>query len=272
MDATERKPAMAGVFGRAAATYDAVGLDYFGVFGAELVRRAGVRPGEVVLDLGAGRGAVTLPAARAVGPDGRVVAGDLAPEMVELLAADTADLGNVEVSVMDAEDPGLPPASVDVVLASMVVFMLPDPVAALRRYRELVRAGGRVGVTTFTGPDAAWEPLGRILDAASPPFLRGDPDAGPGPVGTPERLAETLRGCGFRDVTVEVVSHEFVFDSADQWWAWSWSHGRRVLFEVLGPEGLERLKAEVDPALAEIAGPDGRLPLRQGVCYAVGTA
>jgi SAM-dependent methyltransferase len=259
---------MIGAFGRAAATYDEVGVEFFRTFGAELVRRAGIRPGGIVLDAGAGRGAVAFPAARA---GARVVAVDLAPEMVELLAADASRLGlDVDARVMDAENPDLPAGSFDAVLGSMVIFMLGDPPAALRRYRELLRPGGRVGVTIFGGYSDEWKPLGGILDAASP--VRGDrAPSRDGPVSTPARLEETLRAAGFADVTTEVVPHEVVFASAAQWWDWSWSHGRRIVLESQSPESFERLKADVDAELARLAEPDGRLRLRQNVCYALAT-
>jgi 2-polyprenyl-3-methyl-5-hydroxy-6-metoxy-1,4-benzoquinol methylase len=52
-----------GVFDRAAASYESVGIEYFSVFGRWLVDAATLRDGERVLDVGAGRGAVTIPAA-----------------------------------------------------------------------------------------------------------------------------------------------------------------------------------------------------------------
>lgn len=269
MDAEQRKQAIAGVFGRAAVAYDSVGVDYFATFGRELVRRLGVTAGEDVVDVGAGRGAATFPAAET---GARVLAGDLAAEMVERLDADAAarGLANVEARVLDAESPGLPAGSADVVLCSFVIFLLPDPAAALRAYRELLRPGGRLGVTIFAGHDDAWHGVNQVFDAAAPPHLRRDEDdADPGPVGTPERLAGSLRDAGFTGVESEVVRHEFRFASADQWWAWVWSHGRRAWLEPLGPDELERVRAAAYAELARFAEPDGRLPLRQDVCYTV---
>jgi len=108
---------IAGVFDRAADTYDAVGVPWFGPIAAGLVEELAVRPGERVLDIGCGRGAALVPLAHATGPGGHVLGIDLAPRMVERTTADVQDLLHVEVRVGDASEPAVPPASYDVVAA-----------------------------------------------------------------------------------------------------------------------------------------------------------
>jgi len=63
-------------------------VPFFGTFGRSLVTWCGLRPGQRVLDIAAGRGAITGPAALAVGPRGAVLAIDNAPRMLRALAAD----------------------------------------------------------------------------------------------------------------------------------------------------------------------------------------
>jgi len=84
MSAPNDAEAIAGVFSRAAATYDTV-IPFFARFGAGLVERAPILPGDRVLDVGCGRGATLLPAAGRVGPTGTVLGVDLAPDMIVLL-------------------------------------------------------------------------------------------------------------------------------------------------------------------------------------------
>jgi len=71
----------------------------FRYFGARLVEAAGVEPGDRVLDVATGRGAVLFPAAERVGPTGEVTGIDLSPEMVRLTGADLA-LGRLPGQVL----------------------------------------------------------------------------------------------------------------------------------------------------------------------------
>jgi SAM-dependent methyltransferase len=94
-----------------------------------------------VADLACGTGSLT---ALAAGLGHRVVAVDLAANMVERARAKTAEFaGQVTVRVGDVTDPPFGPGSVDVVLARHILWTLPDPQAALARWRLMLRPGGR---------------------------------------------------------------------------------------------------------------------------------
>nr|WP_308784713.1 methyltransferase domain-containing protein [Phytohabitans houttuyneae] len=109
------KQRIAGVFDRAAPTYEQTGVAFFDPIGAALAERAGLRAGERVLDVGCGRGASLLPAAEAVGPSGVAAGIDLAPGMVAATAAEARRRGltQVHVKVGDAEAPTsrMPPST-----------------------------------------------------------------------------------------------------------------------------------------------------------------
>ncbi|MDZ5662601.1 methyltransferase domain-containing protein [Nocardioides sp. S-58] len=250
MDDGEREKArIAGVFDRASATYDQLGIEFFGTAAAELVRRTDPRPGESVLELGSGRGASVLPAAEAVGPRGRVVATDLAPGMLAGLRALTADVPWVQVAEGDAEHP--PEGPWDVVQAGLVLFFLPDLHGTLDRVRDVLAPAGRLGFTWFGESDDSWQELTRQLRELAPEPAGPDPaDEDRGPFSSVATMHDVLSDHGFLDPTTSTIRVQVEFSDADQWWAWIWSAGLRVMVERLEAHGvLDRARAVAAPEL-----------------------
>ena len=256
---------VAGVFDRASATYDAVGVDFYGHIAEFLVNEVGLQPGERVLDVGCGRGAVLFRAAPIVGPTGRVTGIDLAPGMVAATAQEIAGRGlrNVDVHLDDAQEPDLADASYDVILASLSLFFLPRPPEALARYHRALMPGGRFGCTTFAGDDArwAWFEEGRTTFMAGHDFRAPGADS----FASDDSISTLLKTTGFSDVTH--VKHQFDvrFESREHWWRWTWSQSLRGTWEQLSEETMAQARAFIDENLERIAEPDGSLIYRQPV-------
>ncbi len=106
------------------------------------VRAAGLRPGEVVVDLGCGGGIDTILAAHAVAPAGKAVGLDMLPEMLEVAArnASNASVRNVEWVRGELEAVPLPDGSVDVVISNGVVNLSPRKSRAASSTRCLRRS------------------------------------------------------------------------------------------------------------------------------------
>jgi len=85
---------------------------------AEVIEHLHIEPGSTVVDLGAGTGYFAGWLSRAVGPEGKVLALDIEPNMVKFVEqrAKEQGLGNVSARVVAADDPGLAPGSVARVL------------------------------------------------------------------------------------------------------------------------------------------------------------
>jgi ubiquinone/menaquinone biosynthesis C-methylase UbiE len=231
-DAESAKRRIAGVFDRSAATFDAVGVDFFTPVGRDLVRRAGLRPGSRVLDVGCGRGAVLFAAAAAVGPEGHVDGIDLSARMVELTRAEAAERAsaNVRLALGDAERPDFAPGSLDAVLAGMSLYLLPDPRAAIECYAKLLAPGGVLAFSTF----AAHDPASDAAMAAVGAFIIGDGvdrSRAPGPLGSTAAIEELLGCCGYAAIEVSEHEYESRFLDADHWLAWAWSHAERGTLE-----------------------------------------
>ncbi|WP_241840223.1 class I SAM-dependent methyltransferase [Frankia sp. CcI49] len=221
------------VFERAAHDYDADvhGIPFFRPLGRTLVSAAGVRPGEDVVDLACGRGAVLIPAAEATGPTGSVRAFDLAPTMVALTAADVTarSLPWATVAVADATNPPVEPASADVLLCGMGLFLLPDPAGALARWRGLLRPGGRLAVSVFGAPDPLWSRPDYPLRLATG---LGAADRRPGQAILAEgALARALTAAGFELTRDDLVATDLVFRDVEHWWHWAWGTAVRSMLE-----------------------------------------
>jgi ubiquinone/menaquinone biosynthesis C-methylase UbiE len=267
----ERVAAVAQQFDGLSGTYDQTGVPYYTLIAGGLVDRLDVQPGERVLDVGAGRGAATFPLADAVGEGGRVDAIDIAPGMVEHLAADTAHLPQVTVTLDDAADPRPPGAPYDVVVGSLVIFFLPDPVAALTRWRALMRPGGRLGVATFQPWIGTWKALDAIYrehardasaSATQQDAFQGD-----------EGVERALTIAGFGAVRTESQTHRVLFDDVEAWERWSragtvmgglWTRTP----EAAHPEILRRATA----LLEQSRDADGRIVLEVVARYTFGVA
>lgn len=264
-------PGIAGVFDRAAGTYDAVGVPWFGPIAHGLVAELDAQPGERVLDLGCGRGAALLPLARAVGPTGTALGLDLAPRMVELTAQDARDLPWVEVRVGDASAPDVPAQAYDVVSCCLVLFFLPEPAAAVRAWVPALAPGGRVGVTTFGPQDTRWQAVDELFRPYLPSTMRDPRTVGrTGPFASDEGVAGLLTGAGLVDVRTTHRTVDAAFDSPEHWVDFSWSHGQRAMWECV-PEGeRDDLRRRAVDLLREVERRDGGLRFDQDVRHTVG--
>ena len=113
-----------------------------------ILRAAGFAAGHVVVDLGAGPGFFTLPAARLVGSEGRVHAADVAPSMLEICQRRAAEAGLTWIETVPSEESHvpLPDATADRVLIAFVLHEADDPAALLKEAARLLRPGGEVAV------------------------------------------------------------------------------------------------------------------------------
>ncbi len=124
-----------------------------------LIEWSGIAEGMKVLDLGCGSGALTLPYARAVGPEGRVYGLDIQPDMLDLLVRKLAQPDNKGISnvlPIRASAHNLPFAanSFDAVGVTSVLYEIPAPQQALHEIKRVLRVGGYLAVTEmFMDPD-----------------------------------------------------------------------------------------------------------------------
>ncbi len=268
---------VAAMFDAVAETYDTVAVPWFGPIAEGLVERMDPRPGERAIDLGTGRGAALWPLASAVAPDGEVTGLDLSVQMIataraELVRQSAARaLAPIDLVVGDATAPELPERSYDVAVASLVLFFLPEPAAALRSWYRLLVPGGRLGISTFASRDAAWDRLDDVFTPYLPPALLDARTSGArGPFASDGGVAGLLEESGFVDVATQVMALPVHFADVEQWRAWTWSHGQRSHWLPVPVEARDGVLAEAARRLVPITEPDGGFTLTQQVRYTTG--
>jgi predicted methyltransferase len=111
-----------------------------------------IAEGSVVADLGAGSGWFTIRLAVRVGPNGRVYAEDIQPQMIEVIKRRLAreNLSNVEVKLGKPDDPQLPPNSLDAALIVDAYHEMEQPVTLLRNVARALKPAGLIGIVGST--------------------------------------------------------------------------------------------------------------------------
>lgn len=195
-----------------AAAYDRFMGRYSTPLAPELAALAAVGPGQRVLDVGCGPGALTAELARRVGP-AAVSAVDPSESFVG--AARERHPG-VDVRLAPAERLPFDDGLFDAALAQLVVHFMADPVAGLREMVRVTRDGGTVAACVWDLAGGK-SPLGVFWRAAR----ELDPDAEDesGLAGAREgELGRLFREAGLREVEEAVLSVEVEHPSFDEWW------------------------------------------------------
>ncbi|MGO9319262.1 MAG: class I SAM-dependent methyltransferase [Solirubrobacteraceae bacterium] len=191
----------------------------FGPWARELVRRAGMRTGDSVLDVACGPGTVAHLAATQVGEAGRVVASDISAAMLAVAAAKPAQPGSAPIEYLECPVTALETAdaSFPLVFCQHGLQFFADRLSALGEIHRSLEPGGVVLVSTW----AAEYPLGLfgpIADAMrelgiDEPYPRAF-DSQSYVLGASE-LGDLLRSAGFRHVAVETVELDCTWDTTD---------------------------------------------------------
>lgn len=106
--------------------------------------RHGLQPGMTVLEVGPGNGRYTVEAARRVGENGRLIAVDIEPKMIERLAVSIQAQGitNLDARVADVYDLPFKDNTLDVVTMISVIGEIPEPERAMLEFHRVLKPAG----------------------------------------------------------------------------------------------------------------------------------
>lgn len=256
------------IFDASAASYDRVGPGLFSGFGRRLVEHLPIVPGLHILDVATGTGAVVLPAAQKVGPEGRVIGTDLSAGILDEArkAVRGEGLANVELHKMDAEHLQFPDQSFDVVTCAFALFLFPDQDAALREIYRVLKPGGHIGVSIFGKTPFAFAPAWPILMQQFEAYGVGV--RMPGALAyAPEEMKALLSRFGFHSVDIYPETNDVVYETEDEWWALQLTLGPRPTILGMDDETRARFKEEYFGKLRPMFSRDG-LHLPASVVYA----
>jgi ubiquinone/menaquinone biosynthesis C-methylase UbiE len=183
-----------------------------------VLARANLLPGERVLDLGTGTGAVAEQAARAVGPRGEVVGVDISAAMLALARQRAEELGLANLRYEEGQGEALPASdgAFDVVLASLSLMYVIDRTAAAREIARVLRPGGRLVAAVWAGPDRCdIVRFQQIAGSFAPP--PPVPGVGPGALADPRPLVGQLEAAEI-DAYIETEVLGFDFPSFTAAW------------------------------------------------------
>ena len=120
-----------------------------------LLANLGVKAGMTVCDMGCGNGFYSIQLGKMVGPEGRVLAVDVQPQMLEMLRERAAEAGleNIEPILGQLHDPKLPAGKLDLILMVDVYHEFSHPEHMLAAMRQSLAPGGVIVLTEYRAED-----------------------------------------------------------------------------------------------------------------------
>ena len=274
----EKAPSSTGVeWDRVAQGYDRTNTPTQMWLGEIGLQRAQLRPGMRFLDVAAGSGALSIPAARM---GAQVLATDQSPLMLQLLAARAEqERLSIETRVMDGHALEVNDNAVDIAGSQFGVMLFPDMRKGIAELVRVVAPGGRVLMTVYGDPHQIdfLDYFVRAVGTVRPGFTGppSDPPPLPFQLQDPLKLRAELMGAGLHEVTVETIVEKTPFQSGKQLWDWiRWSNPlvESILRDLaISDEEARSIECALDMLIRERANGTDAAVLSNPINIGVGT-
>lgn len=236
---------IARLFDLLADGYDRAALRFFPFAADRVAQRLVPRPGEKILDVATGTGAVAVALGQRLGGGGRVMAVDISERMLDRAYANVRRMAlhNVDLHPMDAAALEFRSGYFDAVTCSFGLFFLQDMVEALREWRRVLKPGGRLLLTSFG--EQAFQPLvawfcATLRDCGGPAV---DPaDFAWQRLASAETCAQLLAEAGFEQIECASEQLGYHLQQPQEWWDIVWNSGFRGYLAGLDDAALERFR------------------------------
>ena len=243
---------------------------------SEALTLAGLQPGWRFLDVAAGPGGLSLPAARL---GAQVIATDWSPTMIERFEARVRDegLSNASGQVMDCHALDFDDGSFDLTGSLFGVMLVPDQERALREMVRVTKPGGKVLMIAYGFPPEV-EFLGVFigaLQAVVPDFtgLPADPPPLEFQAADPEVLRQRLVSAGLTNVRIEETVEVLEFRNGQEMWDWVLHSNpiAQIITGGLSDEHRTTVKQVLDGMLKERANGNEYASITNKVHIGIGT-
>jgi ubiquinone/menaquinone biosynthesis C-methylase UbiE len=232
-------------------------LDELAVVSDRVLEHAGIRMGDVLLDVGAGTGLIAFAALDPVGPSGGVIFSDVSSDLLEVSRARAQELsveGRCRFVVASAEDLGaIADRSVDVVTTRSVLIYVRDKSRAFAEFFRVLRKHGRLSlhepINRLMFPEPRWEfmgyQVGAVQDLADKVKALGEKcedDESPMLDFDEQDLLSLAEGAGFREIHLELHQQVATYRAPMMWESYLSTSGN-----PLAPTNGEMIAGSLDP-------------------------
>ncbi|WP_455212360.1 class I SAM-dependent methyltransferase [Kaarinaea lacus] len=255
----QHKHNVIAVFDTIAPGYDNAALRFFPFCADQIVAVLNSKPGQKVLDVATGTGAVAVALAQAVRPGGRVIGIDLSRAMLSKAEQNIRKmaLDNVDLFRMDAESLEFKRNYFDASVCSFGLFFMPQMAKALNELVRVTKSGGTVLFTSFS--KNAFQPMRKqmFIDLAEFSVEPANLHLASEKLTGPDECQRLMKQAGLNGVQVQKKQLGYHLQSAEDWWAILWNSGARRLIDQLSDEQRVQFRIKHSATIQKLATDNG---------------